>query len=74
MKTSGRRRRRLRRAALPLGAVALLGVHATLALRGHPLPPPAPGTGRVLRPREVSPLVRARSRRSRTRCASQGRG
>ncbi|MGY0017938.1 hypothetical protein [Streptomyces sp. cg35] len=65
MKTSGRRRRQVRRAALPLGTVALVGLHAAMVLRGHPLPPPSlgAGQGRVVRPREVAPLVRRVSRR-----------
>ncbi|MER5944777.1 hypothetical protein ABT127_01795 [Streptomyces sp. NPDC001904] len=57
----GRRRRRLRRAAVPLGAVALFGLNAALTARGHPLPPPGlgGGAGRLARPREVAPLLRA---------------
>ncbi|MZD09648.1 hypothetical protein GTW43_31890 [Streptomyces sp. SID5785] len=55
------RRRRLRRAVVPLGAVALVGLHTTMVLRGHPLPPPnLGGPGRLIRPREVAPLVRVR--------------
>ncbi|MEB3963651.1 hypothetical protein OKJ48_25915 [Streptomyces kunmingensis] len=64
---AGRRRRRLRRAALPLGTVALFGLHAAMASRGHPLPPPALGQGRIARPREVAPLVRGVSGRVRHR-------
>ncbi|WP_394431554.1 hypothetical protein [Streptomyces sp. SGAir0957] len=58
-----RRHRRLRRAAVPLGTVALFGLHAAMASRGHPLPPPALGQGRIARPREVVVLVRHRRRR-----------
>ncbi|WP_338699350.1 hypothetical protein V2W30_23145 [Streptomyces sp. Q6] len=65
MKTTGRRRRHLRRAALPLGTVALFGLHAALASRGHPLPPPAIGgpQARIARPREVVVLGRAAASR-----------
>ncbi len=51
----------MRRAVVPLGAVALFGVHAAFAVRGHPLPPPAigAGQGRIARPREVAVLGRA---------------
>ncbi|MBO1336521.1 hypothetical protein [Streptomyces sp. VRA16 Mangrove soil] len=65
MKTTGRRRHQLRRAALPLsvplGTAALFGLHAALAARGHPMPPPSLGAGggRIARPREVAVLGRA---------------
>ncbi|MEU6660683.1 hypothetical protein [Streptomyces sp. NPDC046821] len=60
-----RRRRRIGRAVVPLGALALVGLHTALATRGHLLPPPAGGPlqGRVARPREVAALGRAAARR-----------
>ncbi|WP_372347818.1 hypothetical protein [Streptomyces sp. KL116D] len=75
MKTTGRRRRRLRRAALPLGTVALFGLHAALASRGHPLPPPAIGgpQGRIARPREVAAIGRAAAGRCRGAVRVRGR-
>ncbi|MET7513873.1 hypothetical protein ABZS88_10385 [Streptomyces sp. NPDC005480] len=59
-----RRRRRIGRAVVPLGAIALVGLHSALATRGHLLPPPAgPGQGRIARPREVAALGRAAAAR-----------
>ncbi|MCX4644918.1 hypothetical protein ACWGDS_33165 [Streptomyces sp. NPDC055059] len=80
--TSARDRRRRRRrigrgqVLVPLGAIALVGLHSALATRGHLLPPPAGGgwQGRVARPREVAAVLsRAgagpRSRAARRRAA-----
>ncbi|MFH8735927.1 MULTISPECIES: hypothetical protein [unclassified Streptomyces] len=71
-----RRRRRIGSAVVPLGALALVGLHSALATRGHLLPPPAGGgwQGRVVRPREVAAVLsRAgagpRSRAARRRAA-----
>ncbi|WP_133305657.1 hypothetical protein [Streptomyces sp. AcE210] len=78
---SARPRRRGRRIGrgqvlVPLGAIALVGLHSALATRGHLLPPPAGGgwQGRVARPREVAAVLsRAgagpRSRAARRRAA-----
>ncbi|MGW6359145.1 hypothetical protein ACWFR5_29220 [Streptomyces sp. NPDC055092] len=66
-------RRRMRGAAVPLGTLALLGVHAALATRGHLLPPPAgPGQVRVARPREVVALGRAAAGRGGRRPVRRG--
>ncbi|MFC9457057.1 hypothetical protein [Streptomyces sp. NPDC056983] len=62
--TSARHRRRGRRIGrgqvlVPLGAIALVGLHSALATRGHLLPPPSGGgwQGRIARPREVAAVL-----------------